>query len=98
MKLGVAVIVLLVGFDGDEEAGRLGGDTTIDGLPDMALIPEGKAELSAGERSRSSVGSDGLDVAVGSRVSAPTEAALECVRCDSASASAWGIGIVDRID
>ena len=29
MKLGVAIVVLFVGFDGDEEAGRMGGDIIV---------------------------------------------------------------------
>jgi hypothetical protein len=51
MKLGVAIVVLFVGFDGDEEAGRMGGDIIVDGLLDEEPLPwsaEGKVELSPG--------------------------------------------------
>jgi hypothetical protein len=50
MKLGVAVVVLFVGFDGDE-TGTVGGDIIIVGLSDTGRLSpsaKGKTELSAG--------------------------------------------------
>jgi hypothetical protein len=100
MKLGVAIAVLLVGFDGDE-AGRLGRETVMDGPLDVVFFSssaEGKAELSAGERRRSSIGTDGLDEAAGRSLSASSGRGLGCAACSFKPASACGIGIVDRID
>jgi len=80
---GDGVVVLFVGFDGDEEACKMGGDITIVGLSDTVLLSfsaEGKAELSAGERSRSSVGSDRSDKSAGRSDSVSRDEGLACAR------------------
>jgi hypothetical protein len=82
IKLGDGVVVLFVGFDGDGEAGKNGGDIIIEGLSDTILLSfdaEGKAELSAGERSRSSVGSDRSDKSAGRSDSVRSEGELPCM-------------------
>ena len=101
IKLGDGVVVLFVGFDGDGEAGKNGGDIIIEGLSDTILLSfdaEGKAELSAGERSRSSVGSDRSDESAGRSNSVPRGGGLACVGRPSGFNSDCGIGIVERIE
>jgi hypothetical protein len=100
MKLGAAIVVLLVGFDGDEDDARLGGEAKEWWFPvtiSLSSSTDGKAELSAGERSRSPVGRVGLVEPATTSVSAPNEVGCKRVICPS-GISSCGIGIVDRID
>ena len=94
MKLGVAVVVLFVGFDGD----TVGRDMIIDGLLGTERLSpgaEGKTTLSAGEKSKSSVGKDDIGEAARKRVSASSEGVS--IACPSWAISACGIGILDKI-
>jgi|SRR5882762_7137901 len=98
MKLGVAIVVLFVGFEGDGED-MVGGDMIMAELPDTSSLfsrVEDNAELSDGLRSKSSVGND--DMADGRKLSEPRESNLLCVAGSSRLVSVCGIGRVDRID
>jgi hypothetical protein len=99
IKLGFADIVLFVGFNEDGEAEMPGGDMVIDGLPDVVFPSNavGKAELSDGDSSRSSVGRDGLGGASARAACVPGEDDLRIVECPSELVSACGIGMVGKI-
>lgn len=98
---GVAIVVLFVGFEGVDVAGRVGGAMIIDGTLEIALFSprtEGSVELSEGESRRSSVGSDILDgVSIMTCVTGSIKGGRVDMRCSSGVISGLGIGMVDKI-
>ena len=85
--------MLFVGFDGNWEA-------IIDGLLDVVFLSsstDGKAEVSDGDSSRSSVGSDGLGGTSARVACVPSEDDLRSGECASEVASVCGTGMVGKI-
>lgn len=83
--------------------GSVGGETMgtdEDGPGMLSLNDDGKAELSAGERSKSSVGSDNVDgiVSEGIREPGSTEGDLTFEGRSRGGVGGWGVGKVDRIE
>lgn len=96
IKLGFADIVLFVGVNGNGEAEM----SMIDGLLDVLFLScntDGKAEVSDGDSSRSSVGSDGLGGASARAACVPGEGDLRSGKCSSELVLACGIGMVGKI-
>jgi len=81
MKLGLAIIVLFVGFDEDGED-MVAGDIVMDdllGASPLLSNVEDSAELSNGLSSESSVGKDGMADVAGRILSVPRERNVTCV-------------------